>query len=603
MAQIYTITYSKDPDLTILKADRDALVSEAEGVLASADASLLTTAQQSALSSAISTANSANTFDALTTVTLTTLPNAIQTARQQIQTVKENRVLMIAALERFENDYNLADGTDYRRSTMSAKAWTDLLDAVDDVTTALDDVSQASSYGTLKDALVAQMDATDASLRLFKSYKAMVDGTTALSIVGSYGADGNMDTDATEQTAIEALNTAFVTYANAQNTDFNVSAFLGENLDFSEAAGSVINGENNNTIQNVTGWEVAYADADQWAVLRTDQSENAGKLYIRKNWGSAATTLTVLKEKMLPVGKYRLSISWNSDMENMTNRSQFKLGEATTTIGEVSNGNEPLEYTFEVTDAATPFDLTIGFQKTGTDNTPAMIIVDDVTLERLVPSITISEEDDSAPATIGYANVTLTRTLKGGQWNGFSVPFGFTVAGSALEGAEVKQWKSVTDNEITLEDATEIVAGDPYLVKPASDIENPTFNGVMVSNPSEAVKGTGDYTFQAHLYNTALATDGSVAYVSTSDSSIKKLASGGSIKGLRSIFNIPVPTPNNNNEVKALVVRFDDSTDGILSVDAEGNIVEGEIFNLAGQRISAPQKGVNIINGKKVLVK
>ena len=30
---------------------------------------------------------------------------------------------MIAALERFENDYNLADGTDYRRSTMSAEAW------------------------------------------------------------------------------------------------------------------------------------------------------------------------------------------------------------------------------------------------------------------------------------------------------------------------------------------------------------------------------------------------------------------------------------------------------------------------------------------------
>jgi len=383
VAQIYTITYSKDPDLTILKADRDALVSEAEGVLASADASLLTTAQQSALSSAISTANSANTFDALTTVTLTTLPNAIQTARQQIQTVKENRVLMIAALERFENDYNLADGTDYRRSTMSAKAWTDLLDAVDDVTTALDDVSQASNYGTLKDALVAQMDATDASLRLFKSYKAMVEGTTALSIVGSYGADANMDTDATEQAAITALNTAFGTYANAQDADFSVSAFLGENLDFSAAAGSVINGENSNTIKNVTGWEVNYADADTWAVLQTDQNDNAGKLYIRKNWGSAATTLTVLKEKMLPVGKYRLSLSWNSNMENMTNRSQFKLGETATAIGEATEGAQTLTYDFEVTTAATPFDLTIGFQKTGTDNTPAQLIVDDVTLTLL----------------------------------------------------------------------------------------------------------------------------------------------------------------------------------------------------------------------------
>ena len=402
VAQIYTITYSKDPDLTILKADRDALVSEAEGVLASADASLLTTAQRSALSSAISTANSANTFDALTTVTLTTLPNAIQTARQQIQTVKANRVLMIAALERFENDYNLADGTDYRRMTMSAKAWTTLLDAVDDVTTALDDVSQASSYGTLKDALIAQMDATDASLRLFKSYKAMVEGTQALSIAEgtTYAANSYMDTDAAEQSAISALNTAFGSYATSQSADFSVAGFLGENLDFNAVAGSVINGDNSNTIKNVTGWEVEYADADTWAVLQTDQKDNTGKLYIRKNWGSAATTLTVFKQKMLPVGKYKLSLSWNSNMENMTNRSQFKIGETATTIGAVSDGTEPLEYTFEVTGAATPFDLTIGFQKTGTDNTPAMIIVDDISLTARVLLGDVNKDDQVSIADV-----------------------------------------------------------------------------------------------------------------------------------------------------------------------------------------------------------
>ena len=180
MAQIYTITYSKDPDLTVLKADRDALVSEAEGLLASGDASLLTTAQQNALSTAIATAEAAVTFETLTEVTLNTLPNAIQTARQQIQLVKDNRVLMIAALERFERDYNLADGTDYRRVTMSADAWASLITKVNAVSTALDDVSMAADYGTLKNALIAQMDATDASLRLFKSYKAMADGVCSV---------------------------------------------------------------------------------------------------------------------------------------------------------------------------------------------------------------------------------------------------------------------------------------------------------------------------------------------------------------------------------------------------------------------------------------
>jgi len=231
-------------------------------------------------------------------------------------------------------------------------------------------------------------------------------------------------------------------------------------------------------------------------------------------------------------------------------------------------------------------------------NTDKNIVFSDVSLVKAAATDAVIVETSTTAAELAYyQTLTLTRTLKGGQWNGFSVPFGFTVAGSALDGAQVKQFSSVTDNEITLADATEIVAGDPYLVKPASDIVNPTFSGVNVTNPEEAVKGDGDYKFKAHLYNTTLPTDGSVAYVSTTDSSIKKLTSGG-IKGLRSIFNIPT-----GSNVKALTIQFEDSTDGILTVDAEGNIVEGAIYNLAGQRISAPKKGVNIVNGKKVLVK
>ena len=30
---------------------------------------------------------------------------------------------------------------------------------------------------------------------------------------------------------------------------------------------------------------------------------------------------------------------------------------------------------------------------------------------------------------------------------------------------------------------------------------------------------------------------------------------------------------------------------------------EGSIYNLNGQKLSAPQKGINIINGRKVIVK
>jgi hypothetical protein len=58
---------------------------------------------------------------------------------------------------------------------------------------------------------------------------------------------------------------------------------------------------------------------------------------------------------------------------------------------------------------------------------------------------------------------------------------------------------------------------------------------------------------------------------------------------------------------KNLKIIFDDETLGIndaslLNGNAEG--INGKtIYNLSGQRIAAPQKGINIVNGKKVLVK
>ncbi|MBR0275484.1 MAG: hypothetical protein IJQ76_04680 [Prevotella sp.] len=57
-------------------------------------------------------------------------------------------------------------------------------------------------------------------------------------------------------------------------------------------------------------------------------------------------------------------------------------------------------------------------------------------------------------------------------------------------------------------------------------------------------------------------------------------------------------------DVKALMIDFDGMATGIrLTPDPSLSKRGEEIFNLAGQRMSRLQKGVNIVNGKKVLVK
>jgi hypothetical protein len=666
VAQIYTITYSKDPDLTVLKADRDALVSEAEGILASADADLLTEAQNNALQSAINTAKSANTFDDLTAVNLTTLPNAMQTARQQIQQVKENRVLMIAALERFENDYNLADGTDYSRQTMSAAAWTTLLEKVNAVTVALDDVSLASEYAARKDALNEQMDATDASLRLFKSYKAMAEGVC--SVTGGTAADSDMDSDDTERTAITNLNDAFIACVTAQDVDFGVPAFLGSNLDFSATEGDALNTDNSNNIHAVAGWEVEYADADTWAVIQTQQENNLGKLYMRKNWGSSATTLIVKKQKMLPVGKYRLTFDWNSNMENMSNRSSYAIDGASVEIGEA--GENAMSYDFEVTDHAKTFDLVFGFQKTGTDNAPAQLIVDNVTLSyrRTAEDLLVRDYNPNAlwfDATNskydGAKNVTVTpvapnQIIKAAADDQFSnltqnvivndvcdnlvltdgqpieVQENFTATAvnnsrrltmdndaytvclpyslSSNESVQFYELLSVTDggtlhfNPVTVTEALK-----PYLAVAKADASlDATFANVPKTTGEAFTTSADGYSMIGTMAPVSRADAiGMSAYILQSGNQWKKVDADSGEGVYIPSFRAYIVAPTSSREL--LSSSFSDAS-GIVTVGSDVSRQNEEVYDLQGRQIGNRQalnsklaSGLYIVNGKKVVIK
>ncbi|MBO4905822.1 MAG: hypothetical protein J5486_02150 [Bacteroidaceae bacterium] len=645
-AQIMSICYSNTPDLTLLKATRDALVSEANGLLASDDANLLTATQRSVLASAISEGESANTFEELNTATLTTIPNAIYTARQQIQIVKDNRQLMIAALERFENDYNLADGTDYRRLTMSADAWTTLLSKVDALTNALDDVSQAANYGTIKDELIAQMDATDASLRLFRGYKAMVEGTQALSLAAAttYATDDNMDSDATEDAAITALNSAFVTYAATQDDDIVISAFLGNNLDFSAEQGSVLNNQNSNSIYNISNWDVQYSDADTWAVIQNQHIDYANQLYIRKNWGSAATKLTVAKHRMLPVGSYKLTFSWNSNMNNMSNLSYYKIGNSeNVTIGKATNGAETLEYEFEVSGEPQLIDLCFGFQKTGEGNSPAQLIADNITLTYLQTTLTLANNADNNDRIDSRAgrtcNVTLDgRTLyKDGDWNTLCLPFNTTATGpladatileldvdgyyegnvryDANDAGETRRQTGFDASDGTLylffKPASCIEANKPYLVKWESgqNIVNPVFNKVEVVSSGAVSVGTNhasgleNVQFIGTLNPVNIDKDDkSRLFMGEKNTLYYPNTDNYSVKTCRAYFHVDLP--EGSAGVHAFYFNFGDEIATGIASSATANTSD-TWYDLNGRRLSGrpSKKGVYVSEGRKVVLK
>lgn len=228
-----------------------------------------------------------------------------------------------------------------------------------------------------------------------------------------------------------------------------------------------------------------------------------------------------------------------------------------------------------------------------------------------VKPVTLDESQDNAGAISSNAdktvNVKLTRTLKADVWNTFCVPFDVTVAGSPLEGATIKQIASVAEKTdgagavINFEDApATLEAGKAYLVRTATAIENPTFNGVTVKNVTPA-NCSGNENYQLIGIYSPLKIDASLygkVFGINNQDKLAKVKQDTSIKGMRAYFLLA-------NSAAAAKLNFGGELTGIDAVDNGEAIMTGKVYNLNGQYVGNSleglKKGVYVVNGKKVL--
>jgi hypothetical protein len=77
-----------------------------------------------------------------------------------------------------------------------------------------------------------------------------------------------------------------------------------------------------------------------------------------------------------------------------------------------------------------------------------------------------------------------------------------------------------------------------------------------------------------------------------------------SVAACRGFFTIPQAAVNTSNAPQ-IVLGFGDgeTTSIIATLNDKVEQVNDNVYNLNGQRLDAPQKGINIINGKKVVIK
>lgn len=224
-------------------------------------------------------------------------------------------------------------------------------------------------------------------------------------------------------------------------------------------------------------------------------------------------------------------------------------------------------------------------------------------------SIGLDESKDNAETISGNAdktvNVNLTRTLKADVWNTFCVPFDVTVEGSPLEGATIKQIASVTEKDdgavINFVDAlATLEAGKAYLVRTATAIVNPTFNGVTVKNVTPTNCSGNDNYQLIGIYsplNIDASLYGKVFGINNQDK-LAKVKENTSIKGMRAYFLLA-------NSATAAKLNFGGELTGIDAVDNGEAVMTGKVYNLNGQYVGNSleglKKGVYVVNGKKVL--
>ncbi len=164
------------------------------------------------------------------------------------------------------------------------------------------------------------------------------------------------------------------------------------------------------------------------------------------------------------------------------------------------------------------------------------------------------------------------------------------------EGIEVYIVTAINESSIHMDRVTgAIPANTPVVVKASEGT-----HGLPIAESATAVSG-----------NLLLASDGTV----TGDGSIYALGVGkeGDAKDKVGFYRVKsgakVPDRKAYLVIPASVsvrdfIGFDDETDGIRQIEnGQLTIENAEIYNLSGQRVNKAQKGIYIVNGKKVVVK
>lgn len=229
------------------------------------------------------------------------------------------------------------------------------------------------------------------------------------------------------------------------------------------------------------------------------------------------------------------------------------------------------------------------------------------------PLILLDENSESTDEVVEEGvKVNVKRAIRAGYWSPLCLPFDMTeeqIADNFGADAEVKSFSGLEiDGEnynLKFTEATAIEAGTCYMVRLQNPITEINVNDVDVCMSEDFYNATTQeefdadenvvsITFKGNYYNNTTVPVGSYIINSNKFYFVNSTVVN---KGFRGYFTV-ANSANSNKAVK-LNFSFDDVLTGIEGITVEG--LDNNIFDLQGRRVQRLQKGVNIVNGKKVL--
>lgn len=192
-----------------------------------------------------------------------------------------------------------------------------------------------------------------------------------------------------------------------------------------------------------------------------------------------------------------------------------------------------------------------------------------------------------------YDELTLKRTFEAG-WNTICLPFQVNnIEETFGEGTKAYEFCGFVEGELDFCIVDSIVAGQPYVVYVPNAVSEDIVLSDIIIRKADTQAGfinksgarfRGSYErLNSDIFSMELRK-------LTAEGTLVSFGPEDELGGFRAVFHIPA-------EAEATLHLYDDPT-GIKHLNAYFN---ESIYNLSGQRLSKPVKGINVMNGKKIL--